>query len=600
MHKLLIPFIICISFFAAAQPGVADVVEIDGKKYYEHKVEEGNTLWGMQQMYGVPHQEIVEANPGFDGLKKGAIVLVPISGEVAVPEVQTSEYKVKNKETLYGLSRKFNTTVDQLIALNPELSEGLKKGQVIRVPGEVSEEVVVVESEVISTPNPFVVDTIETDGVTEEVVISFSDSTIEHVVLAHETMYNISKRFMVPISDIMELNDLRSTSVKEGQVLIIPVRSERIDKVEIKSVGGKYDPDSKDPLVFDVKEEYNVALFLPLHLEYGEGYSEHVSNLSTQFYMGATMALDSLELKGLRAKIHVYDTKNDTNEVNAILAKEEFATMDLVIGPLLGSNMETVSRFCRMNKVRMVCPVASDAKLLENNRLVYAAVPSDISLMRGMAKYMLENCSNDNILLVKPLDEASLPMYEAFRKAFKEMEFSGTRPALVETTVGGFNTFIKRGRNNRFVVPTANRSTAVKFMNNLNRSAFRSYKDDISVFGTSEWINFTELNDAYKNKYNFHYAGSNHIDYYTDEMVEMNKMYRTKYKTDMSKVAVQAYDVLTYYCSSFFLGNDDPFLLMNDIHMNQISEFDGYENAGVFIIEQEEFELIKVGSAIGK
>ena len=601
MYRLLTLFIICISFSASAQPGISNIVEIDGKKYYEHKVEEGNTLWGMQRMYGVPHQEIVDANPGFEGLKKGAIVLVPVKGAAAVPEIKTFEYKVKNKETLYGLSRKFNTTVDQLIALNPELSEGLKKGQIIKVPGEKGEDppVVVEQPEVVETPNPFVIDTVETNGVTEEVVISFSDSTVRHIVMAHETMYSISKRFMVSITDLMDLNDLQTTSVKEGQVLLIPVKNERIDKVEIRSVGGDYDPDSEEPLVFDVKEEYNVAVLLPLHLEYGEGFSEAVSNLSTQFYMGVTMALDSLEKNGLKAKVHVFDTKNDTNAVKAILSGDEFGAMDLVIGPLLGANMDVVARYCRANKVRMVCPVSSDLGLLEDNRLVYAALPSNISLMKGMARYMLENYPNDNILLIKPLDEASLPLYEAFRKAFKETEVSGTRPNLIETTVAGFNTYIKRGKNNRFVVPTAHRSTVVKFMNNLNRSAFRSYKDDIFVYGTREWVNFTELNDAYKNKYNFHFAAPNHIDYYTDEMVEMNKLYRAKYKTDMSKVAVQAYDVTTFFCSSFFLGNDRPFLLMNDIRMNQISEFDGYENARVFIVEQEEFELIEVGKALG-
>lgn len=600
MYKLLILFITCVSFSAAAQPGVANVVEINGKKYYEHKVEEGNTLWGMQRLYDVSHQEIVDANPGFDGLKKGAIVLVPFIGGDVVAEVVTSNYKVKNKETLYGLSRKFNTTVDELIALNPELSEGLKKGQVIKVPGEVSEElpVVINEPEEV-TPNPFVIDTVETNGVTEEVVMSFSDSTIRHVVMAHETMYSISKRFMVSITELMDMNNLKSTSVKEGQVLLIPVKNERIEKVEIRSVVDEYDPDSEEPLIFDVKEEYNVAVLLPLHLEYGEGFSEAVSDVSTQFYMGVSMALDSLESKGFKANVHVYDTKNDTNTVKSILSKEEFGRMDLVIGPLLEVDMGVVARYCRANKVRMVCPVSSDPSLLEGNRLVYAALPSNISLMKGMAKFMLQTYPNDNILLIKPLDEASLPLYEAFRKTFKETEVTGTRPNLIETTVEGFNTYIKRGKNNRFVVPTAHRSTAVKFMNNLNRSAFRSYKDDIFVYGTRDWVNFAELNDAYKNKYNFHFAAPNHIDYYSDQMISMNKLYRAKYKTDMTKVAVQAYDVTTYFCSSFFLGNEQPFLLMNDIQMNQISEFDGYENSRVFMIEQEEFELIEVGRALG-
>lgn len=597
MRKLLTFIIICLVFNVGAQPGVANVVEIGGKKFYQHKVEEGNTLWGMQQMYGVPYQEIVDANPGFSGLKKGEIVLVPFKGGAVEKEVKTSDYRVKNGETLYGLSKKFNTTVDELIVLNPELKDGLKKNQTIKVPGDVPQDVAVEEPVIISTPNPFVVDTIETDHGFEKVVVSFSDSTVRHVVMAHETMYSISKRFMVPIADIMKINGLQSTNVKEGQILIIPVKSERVDNVGIKSIDGAYDSQGSGPLAFEKKSEYNIALLLPLHLDYGGDYSENISNLAAQFYMGSTLALENLERKGLRAKVHVYDTKNDSNSVKAVLAKPEFASMDLVIGPLLGNGMKPVARYCKEHMVRMVCPVAADKELLENNRLIYASVPSDVSLMAGMAKFLLENHASENVILVKPLDEASLPLYEAFKKAFLEIKVSGVRPNLVETTVSDFGGRIIKGKKNHLIVPTAHRTTAVKFMNSLNHVASGFRKDDIQVYGMSEWVNFTEVNDLYKNKYNFHYVSPNFLDYYTDEMIEMNRLYRTKYKTDMSKVAVQAYDVLTYYCSSFYLGNEKPVLLMNDIWMSQKTEADGFENSNAFVIEQEDYELILVGTS---
>jgi LysM repeat protein len=33
----------------------------NGKKYYQHTVSEGNTLFGLQQMYGCPVEEILNA-----------------------------------------------------------------------------------------------------------------------------------------------------------------------------------------------------------------------------------------------------------------------------------------------------------------------------------------------------------------------------------------------------------------------------------------------------------------------------------------------------------------------------------------------------------
>lgn len=574
-----------------AQPEVSEVVDVNGGKYYKHKVEEGNTLYGMQQMYGVPYSEIIEANPGFDGLKAGEYILIPYKGADQAEEEVISEYRVKNKETLYGLSKKFNTTVDHLIELNPELKDGLKKGQIIKVPGKVQEDVVENNQEV-STPNPFVVDTVENEAGTEKVIVKFSDSTVRHVVLAHETMYSISKRFMVSVDEIMKVNGLKSSSVKEGQVLVIPVKTERIAKVEIRSVPEDYDPN--EPLEFEEKSSYNIALMLPLHLSYGKKYSEAVSNLATQFYMGAMMAVDSLERKGFKAKLYVYDTMDDSTMIQSLLNKPEFNSMDLVIGPLFGRNMGMVADFCKENRIRMACPVTANKELWQNNQLVYASVPTDETMIRGLARHILKTGSGDHVILIKPLDEKSHYLYDAFKDEFNEGAAAGVKPSLAETTVGSFNTQIIRGKENLFVIPTDDRSTAVKVFNQLNKSSFRAYKDDIFVYGTKEWVDYKELNDALKNKYNLRFASGNYLDYYTDPMVALNKAYRSRYKTDLSKYAVQGYDILTYYCSELFMGNEKPYLLMNQIHLNKKTEGSGFENTHVFILEQEEYELIKI------
>lgn len=605
MRTLILSILFFQTFIGFTQPGVAKEVVKNGKNYYEHKVEAGNTLWGLQRMYGVDVETIVAENPSLsEGIKTGQIVYIPkITKEKAEEEV-FSDYKVKSSETLYGLSRKFNTTVDRLIELNPELAtEGLKKGQSIKVPGNYKEEieeeeVVIKESEVKEeVPNPFIVESTEDNGVKETVKITFSDSTIRHSVLAHETMYSISKRFMVSIDEIMKINGLTSSSVKEGQILIIPVKKERIEKVDVKAVPGNGKTNVAGSKEFTVKDEYTIALFLPFFLEYGKGYSEYVADLSTQFYMGAMLAVDSLEAKGLRAKIHVFDTRNDSITIANVLKNTIFDKVDLVIGPLLGENVNQVATFCKSKQIRMVCPVASDSDVLENNPYFYASVPSNISLMNGLASFMVKNYPKDNIVLIKPTDKKSIPLYEAFRKAFNETPITGPRPHLVETNIESFNTYIKKGVNTRFVFPTIDKSASMKFMNNLNRSAFRSNSDDLFVYGTKEWVNFTDINNIYKNKYNFHFPSPNHLDYYEENVVGLNRVYRSRYKTDLTKMAVQGYDVMLYFSSLFFLKNKSPHLIMNDFNMKTISNGDGQENSHVFIIEQEDFDLVNVGNS---
>lgn len=593
MRTIIFLFVLLSSSLSFAQPGVAPQKEVGGVMSYIHTVEPGNTLWGLQQMYGVKVEDIMSNNSNLnEGLSVGQKIIIPVPNYVK-PLPETSKYKVKKGETLYGLSRKFNTTVDELIKINPELSKGLKKGQLIQVPGKIESEIAEeIEPEIIDepVPNPFVADTIlETQ---ETVTVSFSDSIVRHNVMSHETMYSISKRFMVSIEKIMEINKLSTTRLSEGQVLVIPVKSERITKVPVKPVPDVYEPDDNEPLIFEIKERYKIAVILPLHLDYGPGYSKYVSSVATQFYMGALMALDSLKAMGLNADVHFFDSKNDSAAVQALVNGSEFLDVDLVIGPFFSKTQAIVAEYCKNNKIRMVCPVSSESKLLEKNRLVYASVPSNITLVTGLAQYVLRTHAQDKIILVKSTDKDDLPLYEAFRKSFNESPMLGeSRPALRETTIDGMKSYLDRSSKNIIIIPTLDKTTGVRFMNTLNRSSFKAKPDEIYVFGMKEWVDFTDINNIYKNKFNLHFGSPNFVDYYTDEMIELNRTFRREYNTDMSKMAVQAYDVFLFYCSNFFLENQKPNLMMNNFRMEQFSESDGYENQNVFILEQEEYEL---------
>ena len=593
MRTIIFLFVLLSSSLSFAQPGVAPQKEVGGVMSYIHTVEPGNTLWGLQQMYGVKVEDIMSNNSNLnEGLSVGQKIIIPVPNYVK-PLPETSKYKVKKGETLYGLSRKFNTTVDELIKINPELSKGLKKGQLIQVPGKIESEIAEeIEPEIIDepVPNPFVADTIlETQ---ETVTVSFSDSIVRHNVMSHETMYSISKRFMVSIEKIMEINKLSTTRLSEGQVLVIPVKSERITKVPVKPVPDVYEPDDNEPLIFEIKERYKIAVILPLHLDYGPGYSKYVSSVATQFYMGALMALDSLKAMGLNADVHFFDSKNDSAAVQALVNGSEFLDVDLVIGPFFSKTQAILAEYCKNNKIRMVCPVSSESKLLEKNRLVYASVPSNITLVTGLAQYVLRTHAQDKIILVKSTDKDDLPLYEAFRKSFNESPMLGeSRPALRETTIDGMKSYLDRSSKNIIIIPTLDKTTGVRFMNTLNRSSFKAKPDEIYVFGMKEWVDFTDINNIYKNKFNLHFGSPNFVDYYTDEMIELNRTFRREYNTDMSKMAVQAYDVFLFYCSNFFLENQKPNLMMNNFRMEQFSESDGYENQNVFIVEQEEYEL---------
>lgn len=593
---LIIFLISSINLFA--QPKDAVIEEINGKKYYVHIVQSGNTLWGIHVLYNTDVEEIVNANPGVEnGIQDGQKIIIPIIEKSTVesgqdlkvtPEVKqidplkTKKHKVQPQETLFGISKKYNVTRDELIALNPGIENGIKIGQELIIPAVGSDH---------DLTNPNGGNITPQSKITTK--ISFTDTIVYQTVQTHETIYSISKRFMVPVEELKQLNGLKNNRIHAGDVLKIPVRKEKIQKVEIREVKPLDTRKVDSTLLFKRKDEYAIAILLPFFLEKGQGYSESYTDLSTEFYMGAQLAIDSLEKLGLNSKIYVYDSQNDTASIKAILKKPEFKQMDMVIGPLFPDKMGIVAKWCKENKVKFVSPVAANTEILKDNPYVFTAIPSDLSLMEGAAKYLLESDNKVQIVLVKPTSPKDIALYDKFRTAFMTLPYKGARPKLVETTLQDFKTYIKKGGNTLFVVPTVDEITAKKFMNTLVVSS-ANVTGSISVFGTKEWLLFEDINGAYKNKYNFQFSAPNEFSYANESTKDLARLYRRTYNADLSKMAVQGYDVMMFFCLKYLMNKNPDRGVMSNFNMVQKGAGNGYENNNCYILQQQDFEIIKI------
>lgn len=120
------------------------------EKAVYHYVLPKETKYSIAKQYGITVAELERKNPevvlnlpeGFKLLIKGkatpAAVVTEVKKEapIASPVKQmiTANYVVKSKETLYGLSKMFEISQAELIAMNPFLSDGVVEGMVIKIP----------------------------------------------------------------------------------------------------------------------------------------------------------------------------------------------------------------------------------------------------------------------------------------------------------------------------------------------------------------------------------------------------------------------------------------------------------------------------------
>ena len=108
-------------------------------------------------------------------------------------------HKVKAKQTLFSLARRYKTTVTEINKTNTSLKDGLQIGQTLKIPF----------GGTIPVPNKPVVQT--------------RIEEVYHKVAAGETLFAIARKYNVSITDLKAWNQLDSNSLSLGQTLKIQV-----------------------------------------------------------------------------------------------------------------------------------------------------------------------------------------------------------------------------------------------------------------------------------------------------------------------------------------------------------------------------------------
>ena len=224
-------------------------------------VKAGDTLYGISNQFGVSVTELASLN-GIQGanLQIGEVLKIP--GTIGENPNNMFMYTVKNGDTLYGIAKKYNTTVQKIIDLNYLKNTNLVVGQVIRIPEMYTkEEEMILPNYVnyivkrgdtlysIAKANNISVDTLIKDnnisgglqiGQIIKIRVPGSGMVIEecigpeykppvntiptfsYVVKKGDSLYGIASKYNTSVDEIKSLNNLTSNNLGMGQVLKIP------------------------------------------------------------------------------------------------------------------------------------------------------------------------------------------------------------------------------------------------------------------------------------------------------------------------------------------------------------------------------------------
>lgn len=500
---------------------------INGSKYLLHTVEKGQTLFAIAKFYKKDINEIVLENPeAINGIKPGQVLRIPIDKKNAVALNDTSNcilHTVEKGETLYSITKKYNTTTERLKALNPELKDGLKTGQQLKVPSP----------------------------------------------------YPKAKTVVPPVQ---------------------PTDNKMLYKGEIKS-------------------EYNIALFLPFNLD-AESAADPEKLASTtidpssktaialQFYEGALMAIDSLKKLKFNAKVYVYDIDDkDSVHIATLFKRPELTKMDLIIGPLYGTSFTPAAKFAKEHMIPIVSPFAKINKILFNNPYVCKVSPSEILQVEQMAHFIVDTFKMQNIIAISSQNMKEYPVFNAFKRVTNERLTKAGRAASDSVklvyNINALQGMLQSDKTNVVVLPSNNQSFVSDVINKLN---VLNSKYKIVLFGMQSWMQYDNMDYEYFNELAVHIPSNGFVEYEKPQTKNFVLKYRDRFKTDPAMYAFQGYDVTFYFLSALqkygsgFLNNlstNYSHGLETGFHFSQFPSDSGFENKSVLMLKYQNYQLIK-------
>lgn len=549
-----------------------------GKPYYLHFVKQGETLFGISKAYNVSVQDIEAENPEIEkGMKMDQVLRIPVVDDnqkpvekVKIPETspqpdtitkpaakqQYLDYIVSRKETLYGISKKFGVTVDDLIKANPSMTE-LKNGMVIRVP-------------LVTDQKPKAGDEAVKPAIVSKLPVP-EDGLL--VVKQGQTIYSISKQYEIPEETLLQLNPELSEGLKTGQTIRLkesaakPRPEAEKEIPEMKTVPVK--PVNNEVItenctgVIDESKVYEVALLMPLNLEMADSIMRtSVDNMPPlksfktydlfQYYLGSMMALDTLEKSGCRVNFHVYDAdvENDTLKIRRVLKKSEMQQMDLIIAPLFARSFTIAARFAQQHGIPVINPLSRRSTITDGNSEVYKVYPSDEAIAAKLASYISGKYPDANIISVRNSLKESNMMTQVFSDSLRKSA-SDTHLQEVIYQDEGFSGVSKRIDNqkkNIVLLFSSSRSLVPAFVSKLNAYAKSS---DIVLFGIPGWEDM-EIETEFLLNLDYHQAVPSFINYDGNATRKFVALYREKYGAQplAEREAFLGYDVTFYFLSA--------------------------------------------------
>ena len=562
---------------------------------FVHIVKKGETLYGLSKTYGVTQEDIIANNPQVRvGLKLGQEIVIPqpsvkeSANEQLNMEGNVLYHTIKQGETLYRLSNNYNISIENILKLNPGVSpENFKTGTVIKI--------------VANAP--------KTEK--RETTVTVMES---YIAETGDNMKKIAKRTGVDIEDLEDANP-NVGKVKTGMTIQIPVA--KTDSVDVVvSEGNEYELQHNDSE--RIKEIYDsihylnssksikVALMLPFMLN--NSVETKQSKLYTEFYKGFLLALKDVNesYNDNEINVYTYDTEGTTDKLMSILSIYEVKEMDLIFAPDALEQLDSISSFSKSNGIYVVNTFSVKDENYGNNPYMFQInIPQD-NMYADVCDWISKDFKDYEVVFIHKKGNAkkdiadNLKGYlEQEQRIVKEVEYSSvlTCEELLEV--------VNVNEKTLFIPTSGTKASLSQMIPALKKLKDENPMMESAVVGYPEWAVYMEDWKQDFHTINAHFYSRVFVDEKANDFEKFNSEYQKWYGEDLIEstpcFGYLGYDTGKYFLSEIckngkdFNQNSSEYVgLQSSFEFDRINSWSGFVNQALYLVHFTSNDKIEI------
>ncbi|MDR0536461.1 MAG: LysM peptidoglycan-binding domain-containing protein [Tannerellaceae bacterium] len=541
---------------------------------FYHTVERGETVYSITKTYDVDTATIYRLNPGSNEVIK-------VGQQLKIPQGKPTDFEskevyiyhtIQGKETLFSLSQKYQVRAEDIMEANPGLSVStFQIGKNIRVP----------------------INLVKKESTTERTA---EIKYMEYKVKKRETLFNITRKYEVTESVLLDVNPELKKGLKEGMTIRIPVK-----ELSSSAVYSRQNENDANALLntlgkMNKVDTIKLALLLPFNID-EQPASPNVARF-VEYYEGLLLAIDSLQRNGLSVKLTVRDVGYGAKKLNEVLKEKFMGEAHLIIGGVDNEQIDAIATFSLRNQIKYVIPFTSKNDEVRANANIFQVNTPHHYLLAQAAFTVYTLFKDYNIIFVDTRDpDDKLEFVGLAKQEFSQHNvFFRDVPYNAENFYSDMERLLRKDRPN-VVIPMSAKTACLNKIKPALRTLSEKMPDaQITLFGYPEWLGYIRdnLNDLFA--FNTYIYSS----FYADNNASSVNRLQTKFRITYGKTlnGYPKFGILGFDTGIFFLDairryglSFESYLdrlntkgLQISFRFKRVNNWGGFINTGFFII----------------